>query len=958
LRNLWGCGWDRERQQQSLNAASLAAAAPPNDGPTVEFAGNTAPTATTRTAGQGPPAASASEREERLRTYYRDRLGLRDHQVDDMIKSSQEMRDRLHAARKAGVGNQARPRGRLLSQAGGAPKAPEAPAAEGDKSATNNRLRGYAEPRGPIGGMFDPVAPPNQSKTPMTEGQRNARLREMAYTDPLSIFGGGVPHMPLHAPPLETFVKPRGGTGAVPLVSRGLLTPTEAQKLHKAVHWLHKVALDRVLPCPYAGCDAFFPVGERERLTRHMLDTHQSETCNFCDAPLYRHWSRAQRQNHYLTRHGELFADRAKTAGDAAAGAALTPAMGRVHAREFAWHFCARCGRDHHVLYNLADRNKHDNECYPGLEENPDRPARAADYGFCEACGGGVKRALAARHRCRRTANEAAPFRPYCKKCGLALGRFSAEYRALHRLNCKGAGNNRPQNKNAAFCPWCGVEMLEGVEHCVRHLAACEKNVDGAEGPLDLATGRHLEGDMRAGADGDGGDGGAINWRRLDAHRRAASASPLETRCPFCDKDFRFFSAESLWTHWETDHAHEDMWRDLCVYCDFPYRIRGFKTREEKVSHLDDHVAGRLERTAADKTIATTDPDSTSAKKARETLQKYPKPTGSEAQMDDEAMSRLNDAYTKAVRERDAAKAQLAQRATSMAGATKELQAILAKFAAQIKSLEDASTKDGTSEIQKLCAELSAALSAAEKKLVTGGQSQKTDAPRATTDAGTSTSMAKPQDKATMAKLVSPVKKRPAVAPPKASTDPPPAKSATSNPVPSPDEADEVDDDEDDEDDEDGPGARRSGRRAGKILDPTYYPKPGDGQYPDDKDKDLEDSAVRSSEEDEAAAPGPTAQKGTKRKNPEPTSAEPTPKKPKPAPKKVGKKTPAKAPAKAPAKTPAKKPAGRQAKTPAKTPKPVPQPDDGAATPAAPDDGKTPGTLRRSGRVRKPRFPQ
>ncbi len=317
----------------------------------------------------------------------------------------------------------------------------------------------------------------------MTEGERNAQLREFAYSSPLSIYAGSVTAYPLHAPPVETFLKTPGD--GPPIVSRGLLTPSEANRMHTTVNKLHKLALGRVAACPYDHCAKYFPLDDTARMQRHLIETHEADTCNFCDEPLYRHWSRQQRQNHYLTRHSELFATADKAARDAAVslpGAEL----GRTAERETTWNFCARCGRDHTVLYNMADRKQHDNECYPGMEGNSDRPASKLDFEYCMDCGGGVRKGNAAlpnaRHHCRAT-EDIGLLKPFCRKCGLTLGRFSSEYQSVHCLNCKGCGNTHERHKAAAFCPWCGVEMAESTHGTVRHLGICSKRKKGGEGP-------------------------------------------------------------------------------------------------------------------------------------------------------------------------------------------------------------------------------------------------------------------------------------------------------------------------------------------------------------------------------------------------------------------------------------------------------------------------------------------
>ncbi len=114
--------------------------------------------------------------------------------------------------------------------------------------------------------------------------------------------------------------------------------------MHQTVHQLHKLALDRVVACPYERCDKYFLANDKARMQTHLVEAHEAETCNFCDEPLYSHWSaeaapeplsvpprRAVRQRPQ---------DPPKTSQSPTSQTGKT-AIARAPHREAAWNFCA-----------------------------------------------------------------------------------------------------------------------------------------------------------------------------------------------------------------------------------------------------------------------------------------------------------------------------------------------------------------------------------------------------------------------------------------------------------------------------------------------------------------------------------------------------------------------------------------------------------------------------------------
>ncbi|KAH8847226.1 hypothetical protein MCOR27_005178 [Pyricularia oryzae] len=168
-----------------------------------------------------------------------------------------------------------------------------------------------------LGGKVVPFGPPAiQGKWPLTDAERVKFLREQTYGNPISIYDGGRPHMPINAPPIETFL--RGGAG-LPSVSIAMMTLTEQRHLQEQYLQMRNLALERTMPCPYRSCGYSFSVDKLDDMRAHIEASHLWDSCNFCEERLYKYWGREKRLHHYNTKHRNML-----SSTDAGASLALT----------------------------------------------------------------------------------------------------------------------------------------------------------------------------------------------------------------------------------------------------------------------------------------------------------------------------------------------------------------------------------------------------------------------------------------------------------------------------------------------------------------------------------------------------------------------------------------------------------------------------------------------------------
>ncbi|KAK4237536.1 hypothetical protein C8A03DRAFT_34516 [Achaetomium macrosporum] len=302
----------------------------------------------------------------------------------------------------------------------------------------------------------------------VTDVERGQRLREYSYAHPLDVQTNL--SVPINAPPVDMLLNLR--QDSVPVVSLSVLTPTEVRRLQRDYHDMRNLVLSRTERCPYPGCGAVYPANQPLAMQQHLQDKHVAEKCNFCEKPLFQHWPREQRYQHYVEKHSDILKS---MVADVADDEVEIPDKRRTdRLREGRWKFCSRCGRDHSVLNSPPDRTQHDNVCYPGVQD------READWSACEVCGDRIQ-----PEGQPHVHGEIVRSGEYCEKCALPLGLFSEGYRTKHRQFCKGHGRD-----NAKYCPWCCVELDREFDARLQHIEGCpRKPSPDAEGPIDTESG-------------------------------------------------------------------------------------------------------------------------------------------------------------------------------------------------------------------------------------------------------------------------------------------------------------------------------------------------------------------------------------------------------------------------------------------------------------------------------------
>ncbi|OIW22707.1 hypothetical protein CONLIGDRAFT_153218 [Coniochaeta ligniaria NRRL 30616] len=399
----------------------------------------------------------------------------------------------------------------------------------------------------------------NPKTQPPTREQRQQEMREAAYTKPPSVHTHN--DMPQNAPPIEKVL--RFGSDNQPMVSLGVLTPTEQRHMQLNYYNMRNILLERSQKCPYRGCDRVISLAEEDRMQQHLADAHMGDKCNFCDEVLYAHWTVNQRRAHFLKQHSDLFLIRNEVEDNNRFGARARPHGQVDYERESRWTYCARCGRDHTDLNARADREYHDTVCYPGAPKD--------DWAVCVKCG--VIHSITERHTCREVANT---FEwPYCEDCGLATGLFSELYRATHQLHCKGFNS-----EDAKYCPWCGLETDSDPSMKLLHMRQCDMCPDEqAEGPLD----ENFE-----------------PWPykpHVEEQKGEKKQQPPEV-CTLCKKTIIHLDAHLLLKHIEDNHPD---YTTFCIFCKLDYGERGWGDDRQKIlMHLDDHIHDRKEKMAAD----------------------------------------------------------------------------------------------------------------------------------------------------------------------------------------------------------------------------------------------------------------------------------------------------------------------------------------------------------------------
>ncbi|OLN96919.1 Reticulocyte-binding protein-like protein [Colletotrichum chlorophyti] len=533
---------------------------------------------------------------------------------------------------------------------------------------------------------LDATKPWFSKPKPPTAKQKNEKKptktqRERTWTEQPSITDNGVynPSIPINAPPVEDIM--RIGGGSVPMVVNNVLTATEQRRLQEHYWTLSRVKIDRVTECPFAKshkCQFTHRVNEEEQPRKHIEEVHFQEKCAWCDVLFSKNWTRKQRSRHYRTEHrAELekltgksaqpaHVVRSRTSGTPSnqrTGSLFTqinpeqtskslsnyrivdprPPVGplpkpmppaKASAQEANYRYCDRCGRDHSMLKDRADRDHHDRVCVP-LAEGAKRCT------FCKTCGDRSWNTAKDGsdlapfddfpHKCRGLSH---PMKPFCTKCGLSMKNLTDERIDRHDKYCNGYFGDL-----GSFCPCCQKAFVKdgkrevSVEETRRHIQECSasRNMSTVV-PYDLYPQEYWK-------DGDaafdplyvGKDAAAYRVRPQQRrpnrpprylsypllwHDRPgptpAQDPPSECPLPGCREPLFGLTPSEILSHFETKHG--GMPQPRCPLCHLSFRkpkqevketergkegekegekgiqVREYQERKYQVAHMECHV--------------------------------------------------------------------------------------------------------------------------------------------------------------------------------------------------------------------------------------------------------------------------------------------------------------------------------------------------------------------------------
>lgn len=424
-------------------------------------------------------------------------------------------------------------------------------------------------------------------------------FREWSYGRPLSInMQGQAPSIPINAPPLEALLKTPGHgalpSDSVPVISTQVMTPTEQRHLQEAFFRMRTFALNRAQPCPYEGCLAYFPVDDAGLISfrKHLKDAHMGVNCPFCKDPLFAYYSPKQIKDHFIDNHSDYFSMKDDLRRDTGA---TCPDYQNVHRREEMWNYCARCGRNHNLLNVKADRQYHDNTCYPGA---PIADVVASDGGtrcFCRHCGLEDLGSLDSPHDCKATPEDIQQ-KVFCPECAFPTHVLSRIYAHKHISHCRGAAHDR-----ASWCPWCAIDLtILSPQAKLKHLADCALKPLVSQGPLDTTTGNPNPSPR------DNED----NMKNHTYFRYAPEVGFIKVPkvCPVkgcTETNLDKLSSAELYDHFSKSHKIETKGNTRCGLCDLDFQKRFVNFSPDfKKSHFEDHIQNRTVRILSDKLIA------------------------------------------------------------------------------------------------------------------------------------------------------------------------------------------------------------------------------------------------------------------------------------------------------------------------------------------------------------------
>ncbi|KAH6667071.1 hypothetical protein F5X68DRAFT_160328 [Plectosphaerella plurivora] len=350
-------------------------------------------------------------------------------------------------------------------------------------------------------------------------------LRLQSWSRPQSLYDGDGdfhPYIPLNSAPIESMLRVSKGS-SVPMVSKGVLTPSEQRDLQLQVHALRNLNLLRTHICQYQDCNFSCRTDDTKALLDHQ-ESHVKYRCPWCPDTLFEHYHEKSRDKHFREKHADKLARLAvqaeaegldknellyklrkeyveprikKQPVDPRSAlqtsySVTVPRPGgepvvhshpaKAHSWEKEYSHCDRCGRNHGFLDNKADRAHHDRLCVPHAKG-------AGVCGFCKSCG---EREWATEkdakkwsagvefpHSCRGLVHAGSP---HCGKCGVSMQKMTDAYIDKHRQHCMGYGS-----MVASFCPYCAdplnnlhpdqADPKMWLRHKRLHMIACRRSL-------------------------------------------------------------------------------------------------------------------------------------------------------------------------------------------------------------------------------------------------------------------------------------------------------------------------------------------------------------------------------------------------------------------------------------------------------------------------------------------------
>ncbi|KAF4992599.1 hypothetical protein FDECE_13666 [Fusarium decemcellulare] len=107
-------------------------------------------------------------------------------------------------------------------------------------------------------------------------------------------------NIPITAPPAEKMLRT---TNNLPMMTKGMLTPTEQADLQQAFWSVRNIALKRVMECQFKDCRFTYRLDQKDVIEKHIKTAHEARKCMWCDEPLFEWWDQEQKNEHLRTQH-------------------------------------------------------------------------------------------------------------------------------------------------------------------------------------------------------------------------------------------------------------------------------------------------------------------------------------------------------------------------------------------------------------------------------------------------------------------------------------------------------------------------------------------------------------------------------------------------------------------------------------------------------------------------------